>query len=431
MLKVPASPDEGVPFRMPPAPHRRPMNAPARDKTLTGEAEKTAMAVIAAVSLAHFLNDTVQALITALYPMLKETFALDFTRIGLLTLAFQFTASLLQPVVGIVTDRWPRPFSLPVGMGSTLLGLLLIAFAPTFEVLLIGSAMVGIGSAIFHPEASRVARLASGGRYGLAQAVFQVGGNFGSAVGPLLAAIIVVPNGQGSVAWFSAVTLVGIFVLFRVGMWYRDRLQSLPIPAARATTSTGLELPRGRVVMALAILAVLVFSKYLYLTSLTTFYTFYLIERFGVSVQASQVLLFVFLLAVAVGTVAGGPIGDRFGRKVVIWFSILGVLPFSLALPYANLVWTVILTAIIGVIISSAFSAIVVMGHALVPTRIGMISGIFFGFAFGIGGIGAAGLGILADHTSIEFVFKVCSYMPAVGILTMFLPNVGASPRRK
>jgi FSR family fosmidomycin resistance protein-like MFS transporter len=403
------------------------MNAPARNAEL-GPVETTAVATLAAISLAHFLNDMIQSLLPAIYPVLKDSFALDFTQIGVITLAFNFTASLLQPVVGLYTDRYPKPFSLTIGMGLTLCGLLVLAAAPTYPLLVLGAALVGLGSAVFHPESSRVARVASGGRYGLAQSVFQVGGNVGSSVGPLLAALIVVPYGQSSIAWFSVAALLGMIVLFNVGSWYRHRLP-LAVPPRRAVVG-GIELPHGKIATALLVLAVLVFSKFLYMASLTTFYTFYVIERFGVSVQTSQILLFVFLAAVAAGTVIGGPIGDRFGRKVVIWGSILGSLPFTLLLPYANLFWTVMLTVVIGVVLASAFSAIVVMGHALLPGRIGMVSGLFFGFAFGMSGIGAAALGILADATSIEFVFKVCSYLPAIGLITVFLPDIGASPRR-
>ncbi|HET7717568.1 MAG TPA: MFS transporter [Bauldia sp.] len=405
------------------------MTSSSASKAETGRFETTAVATLAAISLAHFLNDMIQSLLSAIYPVLKASFALDFTQIGIITLAFNITASLLQPVVGLYTDRYPKPFSLTIGMGLTLCGLLVLAAAPTYPVLVGGAAMVGLGSAVFHPESSRVARLASGGRYGLAQAVFQVGGNVGSAIGPLLAALIVVPYGQSSIAWFSAAALLGMIVLFNVGTWYRQRLPVPPPPARRAVVG-GVELPHGRVAAALLVLAVLVFSKFLYMACLTTFYTFYVIERFGVGVQTSQILLFVFLAAVAAGTVIGGPIGDRFGRKVVIWASILGSLPFTLLLPYANLFGTVVLTVVIGVVLASAFSAIVVMGHALLPSRIGMVSGLFFGFAFGMSGIGAAALGVLADATSIEFVFKVCSYLPAIGLVTVFLPNVGASPRR-
>jgi FSR family fosmidomycin resistance protein-like MFS transporter len=340
------------------------------------------------------------------------------------------TASLLQPVVGLYTDRRPLPFSLTIGMGTTLCGLLVVAWAHAYPLLVAGAALIGLGSAVFHPESSRVARLASGGRYGFAQSLFQVGGNVGSSLGPLLAALVVVPFGQGSIAWFSVIALGGMILLFNVGKWYRSRLP-LPAPPARRAMVGGIELGSRRVAGALAVLALLIFSKFLYVSSLTTFYTFYVIERFGVDVQTSQILLFAFLVASAAGTFIGGPVGDRFGRKVVIWGSILGALPFTLMLPYANLFWTVVLTMIIGVVISSAFSAIVVMGHALLPARIGMVSGLFFGFAFGMSGIGAAALGILADHTSIEFVYRVCAFLPALGLVTVFLPDIGASPKRR
>ncbi|HMN84981.1 MAG TPA: MFS transporter [Bauldia sp.] len=400
------------------------MNATAKNADFGGSAETTAVATLAAISVAHFLNDMIQSVLPAIYPLLKESFALDFVEIGAITLVFQITASLLQPLVGLYTDRHPRPYSLTVGMGLSLTGLVIIANAPSYAVLIAGAAILGSGSAVFHPESSRVARLASGGRYGLAQSVFQVGGNVGSSVGPLVAALIVVPFGQSAVAWFAVAALLGMIVLFNVGTWYRHRLQTMPPPARRASVG-GIELPHGRVALALVVLGVLCFSKFVYLASLTNYYTFYLIDRFGVSVQGSQILLFVFLFAAAAGTVIGGPIGDRFGRKPVIWFSILGTLPFSLALPYAGFTWTIILSAIIGLIMSSAFSAIVVMAHALLPGRIGMVSGLFFGLAFGLGGIGAAALGYLADHTSIEFVYAVSSYLPAIGIVTALLPNIG------
>ncbi len=394
-----------------------------------GAAEATALATLAAISLAHCLNDMIQSLIPAIYPVLKDSFALDFTQIGIITLAFNTTASLLQPVVGLYTDKRPLPFSLTIGMGTTLCGLLVLANAPSYWVLVLGAAMVGLGSAVFHPESSRVARLASGGRYGFAQSFFQVGGNVGSSLGPLLAALIVVPFGRGAVGWFSLVALAGMVLLFQVGIWYRNRLP-LPAPPARRAVVGGIELAPRKVGLALAVLGLLIFSKFLYVSSLTTFYTFYVMDRFDVDVQTSQVLLFVFLVASAAGTFIGGPVGDRFGRKVVIWGSIVGALPFTLMLPYANLFWTVVLTVIIGVVISSAFSAIVVMGHALLPSRIGLVSGLFFGFAFGMSGIGAALLGILADHTSIEFVYKVCAFLPAIGFVTILLPDIGGSPRR-
>jgi FSR family fosmidomycin resistance protein-like MFS transporter len=391
-------------------------------------AEETVFAIIMAVSFCHLLNDTMQSLIPALYPMIKQSYGLDFTQIGFLGLVFQVTASLLQPLIGIYTDKRPLPYSLTVGMGFTLIGLLLLAFAHVYWVLLIGAGVVGLGSAVFHPESSRVARLASGGRHGLAQSLFQVGGNFGSAMGPLLAAFIVLPRGQQSVAWFSLVALLGMTVLWRVGMWYARHAATR---GKRKMTTSSVVLPRKTVMKAIAVLALLVFSKYVYMTSLSSYYTFYMIERFGVSVQHAQVLLFVFLGAVAVGTVAGGPIVDWFGTKFVIWFSILGALPFTLALPYADYTWTVALTFVIGVILASAFSAIVVFAQELVPGRVGMIAGLFFGFAFGIGGIGAAGLGIVADHMGIEFVYRICSYLPLLGLLTIFLPDIGKGRRHR
>ena len=383
--------------------------------------ERTAYAVLLAVSFCHLLNDVMQSLLAAIYPMLKDGYGLAFWQIGLLTMTFQVTASLLQPLIGMTTDKRPMPYSLPFGMGSTLVGLLLLSSAATYPLLLLGAAFIGFGSAIFHPESSRVARLASGGRYGLAQAVFQVGGNFGTAIGPLLAAFIVVPRGQGSVAWFSVIALVGMIVLWRVSGWYaRYRAASAKRPAPKPAVT----LPRKKVVTALAVLIALVFSKHVYMASISSYYTFFVIEKFGVSVQDAQILLFIFLGAAAVGTVMGGPIGDRFGSKTVIWFSILGVLPFTLILPYANFFWTPILTAIIGLILASAFPQIVVFAQELVPGRVGMIAGIFFGFAFGLGGLGAAVLGVVADAKGIEFVYGVCSFLPMIGLLAVFLPNM-------
>lgn len=376
--------------------------------------------IIFAVSFCHFLNDTMQSLLAALYPMLKTDFRLDFWQIGLLTMMFQVTASLLQPVVGIYTDRHPLPWSLASGMGSSLLGLVFLAFAPTYSTLLVGAALIGVGSSVFHPEASRVARLASGGRYGFAQSTFQVGGNFGSALGPLLAAFVVVPRGQASVAWFCLVAFAGILILSRVGAWYRTTLRT---PTRGGTATAGLALPRQKVVLALTVLALLTFSKNIYTASISSYYTFYAIQRFGVSVQGSQLMLFVFLAASAVGTFVGGPVGDRWGAKFVIWFSILGVLPFTLALPYANYEWTIVLTVLIGLILSSAFPAIVVFAQELVPGRVGMVAGIFFGFAFGMGGIAAAVLGVLADGHGIAFVYRLCSFLPLLGLLTIFLPG--------
>lgn len=383
-------------------------------------AENTVFPVILAVSLCHLLNDVLQSLLAAIYPMLKTDYALDFWQIGLLTLTFQVTASLLQPAIGLYTDRRPMPQSLPVGMASSMCGLLLLAFASNYPLLLAGAAMIGIGSAIFHPEASRVARLASGGRYGLAQSLFQVGGNFGTAIGPLLAAFIVVPRGQTSVAWFSLIALLGMLILRQVGNWY-GRYQAAN--AGRSPLSTALPLPRKRILIALVVLALLVFTKNIYTASVTSYYTFFLIEKFDVTVQQSQMMLFLFLGAMALGTVMGGPIGDRFGSKTVIWFSILGVLPFTLALPYADLFWSGVLSFAIGVIMASAFPAIVVFAQELVPGRVGMIAGIFFGFAFGMGGIAAAVLGVLADTNGIEWVYQICSYLPFLGLLTIFLPG--------
>ncbi len=386
-------------------------------------ATNTAMAVIFAISLSHMINDIMQSLLAAIYPMLKDGYRLDFWQIGLLTLTFQVTASLLQPLVGIYTDKRPMPYSLAFGMGSTLIGTLLIAFSAQYVLLLIGSAFIGIGSSIFHPEASRVARLASGGRFGLAQSLFQVGGNFGQSLGPLLAAFIVVRGGQSSVAWFSLLALVGVGLLWWIGDWYnRNRV----VVAKKASAAVS-AVTRPRLVVALLVLVALTFSKNAYMASISSYYTFYVIEKFGVSVQNSQVLLFLFLFAAAVGTVIGGPIGDRFGVKFVMWFSILGCLPFTLALPYVDsLLWTAVLSMIIGVIMASAFPAIVVFAQELLPGRVGMVAGIFFGFAFGIGGIAAAVLGVVADHRGIDYVYWMCSYLPALGLLTIFLPSTRA-----
>jgi FSR family fosmidomycin resistance protein-like MFS transporter len=385
------------------------------------QADNTVYAILLAVSFCHLLNDVMQSLLAAIYPMLKTGYGLDFWQIGLLTMTFQVTASLLQPLVGMYTDKRPMPYSLPLGMASTMIGLIVLAYAGSYTVLLLGAALIGIGSAIFHPESSRVARMASGGRYGLAQSVFQVGGNFGSSLGPLLAAFIVVPKGQHSIAWFSIAALIGIFVLWQVSGWYnRYRVAN----AKRPASSHAVSLPRRKVVIALIVLATLVCTKNIYMASLSSYYTFYVIHKFSVSVQEAQVLLFIFLGAVAVGTVAGGPIGDRFGRKFVIWFSILGVLPFTLALPYADLFWTRILTVIIGLVLASAFSAIVVFAQELVPGRVGMIAGIFFGFAFGMGGLAAAVLGVVADIKGIDYVYMICSFLPLLGLLTIFLPSV-------
>lgn len=399
------------------------MNVSVTPRNALERPETTVVAILLATSLCHALNDTIQSLLPAIYPILKESYALDFGQIGLITFVFQITASLLQPVVGAVTDKKPQPFSLPIGMTSTLAGLLLLSQATSYPVILVAAAMIGVGSSIFHPESSRVARMASGGRHGLAQSVFQVGGNVGSALGPLLAAFIVVPMGQKSIAWFSLIALAAIIILWRVSIWYRDRRREMASRPAKPIHHRYSSLSKNRVIASVGVLALLVFSKHFYLASISSYFTFYLIDKFHVSVQSAQLHLFLFLFAAAVGTVAGGPLGDRFGRKLVIWVSIVGALPFTLALPYVDLTWTAILSVIIALIISSAFSTIVVFAQELVPHRIGMISGLFFGFAFGVGGLGAALLGELADLTNIEFVYKVCSFLPAIGLLTIFLPN--------
>jgi MFS transporter, FSR family, fosmidomycin resistance protein len=390
-------------------------------------ANNTAFAIIAAISFCHLLNDMMQSLIAALYPMLKTNDGLDFGQIGLLTFTFQVTASLLQPLIGVYTDKRPQPYSLSLGMAFTLVGLVMLAFADRYWLLLVASAMVGIGSSVFHPESSRIARMASGGRLGLAQSLFQVGGNFGSALGPLLAAFIVLPRGQTSVAWFSLAALMAMIILWQVGNWYRAHRVAR---GKQRSSNSSVILPRRKVLIALTVLGILIFSKFIYMASLTSYYTFYLIQKFDLSVRDAQLLLFVFLGAVAAGTIIGGPLGDRFGRKYVIWGSILGVLPFTLAMPYANLAWTIALTAIIGVILASAFSAIIVFAQELVPGKVGLISGLFFGFAFGMGGIGAAALGEIADIKGIDFVYGICSYLPALGLLTVLLPNIEGQRRK-
>jgi MFS transporter, FSR family, fosmidomycin resistance protein len=385
--------------------------------------EGTVLRILFALSLSHMLNDTIQSLLPAIYPLLKTSFHLTFAQVGLITFAFQLTASLLQPLVGFYTDRRPRPFSLAIGMGMTLIGLVLLSRANSFHAILFAAAMVGTGSSIFHPEASRIARLASGGRHGFAQSVFQVGGNFGTSLGPLLAALIVVPHGQKSVLWFSLLALLGMLVLVSVGAWYRNHLDQMrgrkTLPSTPHSTLAG-----RKVRIALAVLVALIFSKYIYLSSLTNYYTFFLIAKFGLTVQAAQIRLFIFLFAVAAGTIMGGPLGDRFGRRLVIWISILGVAPFSLLLPYASSGWTIVLTVLIGFILASAFPAIIVYAQELLPGRVGLISGLFFGLAFGTAGIASALLGNLADHTSIFFVYQVCGYLPLIGLLTGFLPDL-------
>jgi FSR family fosmidomycin resistance protein-like MFS transporter len=387
-------------------------------------AGRTTFSILIAISFCHLLNDMMQSLLPALYPMLKGSYALTFGQIGLLTFTYQITASLLQPVIGLFTDRSPRPYSLSAGMGFTLVGLLLLAFAANYWLLLLAAALVGTGSSVFHPESSRVARMASGGRHGLAQSVFQVGGNVGSAVGPLLAAFIVLPRGQSSVAWFSCAALLGMFVLFNVGHWYKLHGLALLKPRGAGSGAAAVAPPRKQVMVAIGLLLALIFSKYFYLASLTSYYTFYLIHRFDVTVQNAQLLLFIFLAAVALGTIVGGPLGDRFGRKYVIWASILGVLPFTLILPHANLLWTAVLTVPIGMILASAFPAIVVYAQELMPGRTGTVAGLFFGFAFGMGGIGAAVLGKLADAYGITVVYQLCAFLPLIGLLAAFLPNV-------
>jgi FSR family fosmidomycin resistance protein-like MFS transporter len=382
----------------------------------------TAIVVLSAISFCHLLNDMMQSLLPAIYPMLKTSFALSFMQVGLISFTYQVTASLLQPLVGSYTDRNPKPYSLAVGMLFTLLGLLLLSGVNRFALLLVAAGTVGVGSSVFHPESSRVARMASGGRHGFAQAFFQVGGNAGSALGPLLAAFVVLPLGRHSVAWFSLAALLGIVILWNVGTWYKHRGKTPA--AARDDAPTGPPVPPRIVRRSLAVLMALVFSKYFYLASLTSYYEFYLISKFHVSVRSAQVHLFILLGAVAAGTIIGGPVGDRLGRKYVIWCSILGVLPFTLALPFASLFWTTLLSVVIGVILASAFSAILVYAQELVPGKVGMISGLFFGLAFGMGGIGAAVLGWMADRTGIDFVYRVCSFLPAMGLLTALLPNL-------
>jgi FSR family fosmidomycin resistance protein-like MFS transporter len=380
-----------------------------------------AYVVLGSISFSHFLNDTMQSLIPSVYPILKASYALDFAQIGLITLAFQFTASLLQPLVGHFTDRKAQPFSLSIGMGFTFFGLLLLSAAHQYTVILIAAALVGLGSAVFHPESARIARLASGGRYGFAQSVFQVGGSLGSSMGPLLAALIVVPFGQPSIAWFSSIAFLAILILWRIGLWYKPQIAAKKFGPAEPHPGA---LDSRRVMIAIAVLVVLLFSKQLYVSSLSSYYMFYLIDKFAVSTQAAQFYLFIFLAANAVGALLGGPLGDRFGRKYVIWFSILGALPFTLALPYAGLYASAVLTVFIGLIISSTTSSIIVFAQELMPHRFGMISGVFFGVAFGIGGLGAAVLGRVADHTGIAFIYQVCSFLPAIGLLAVFLPKM-------
>ena len=384
--------------------------------------QQTIFPILFAISFSHLLNETIQSFIPAIYPQLKDTFSLSFVQIGLITLTFQLAASLLQPLVGSYTDKKPQPFSLAMGMTFTLTGLILLANVESFPGVLVSVGLIGVGSSVFHPEASKVAYMAAGPRRGLAQSIFQVGGNAGSAIGPLLAAFIILPYGRHSISWFSIIALIAIFVLWRVGLWYSASYLHI----AKKTRSAAVphHLSKNKVTGSIVILLLLIFSKYFYMAGISSYFTFYVIDKFGVSIQQSQLYLFIFLVAVASGTLAGGPIGDRIGRKYVIWGSILGVAPFSLMLPYANLFWTGILIFIIGVILASAFSAILVYAQELLPGKVGMVSGLFFGFAFGMGGIGSALLGKLADITSIEYVYKLCSFLPLIGLITGLLPNL-------
>ena len=392
--------------------------------------QRTAFNVLLALSFSHLLNDVMQSVIPSIYLLIKSNFALNFAQVGRITLAFQGTASLLQPLVGMYTDRRPLPYSLPLGMGLSFAGLILLAHADSYSHIIVAACLVGLGSSIFHPEASRLARIASGGRHGFAQSLFQVGGNFGSSLGPLFVGLIVMPNSQGNIIWFSALALVGMVVLWKVGAWYHDHLRELRAAPARAKPGAVSKLPRRTVVRAMTVLVLLIFSKYIYLTSLTSYYTFYLVSRFAVSPAHAQYFLFAFLFAVAAGTIVGGPVGDRIGRKYVIWISILGVAPFAWVLPYASLAWTLVLTIIIGFILASAFSAILVYAQELAPGKVGMIAGLFFGIAFGIAAIGSALLGKLADYTGIIGVFHLCRYLPLLGLLTAFLPDLEQPAKR-
>lgn len=388
-------------------------------------AEQAVFPILLALSFSHLLNDTLQSLIPSIYPMVKDSFKLSFSQIGLITFTFQLSASVFQPLVGLYTDKKPMPFALAIGMCFTMLGLVSLSMAPSFEIILLSVGLIGIGSAVFHPEASRIARMASGGRHGMAQSLFQVGGNAGSSLGPLLAALIILPYGRQQIIWFSLVALVAIIILSKVGGWYKKNMHLNRKKSGSATgNEPALNLSKGKVAFSIGVLLLLIFSKYIYMASLTSYYTFYLINKFGISVQSSQIHLFIFLFSVAAGTFIGGPVGDKIGRKYVIWISILGVAPFALLLPYCNLFWTGALTVIIGLVLSSAFSAILVYAQELIPGKVGMVAGLFFGFAFGIAGIGSALLGRLADSTSIEYVFYVCSFLPLIGLLTGFLPNL-------
>jgi FSR family fosmidomycin resistance protein-like MFS transporter len=404
--------------------YERMKDSVARARRTTRPPGAPVVGMLAAISVSHLLNDTIQSLMPSIYPILKSSFQLNFSQIGLIALTLQLTASLLQPAIGMYTDRRPTPYSLVAGMAFSLVGLLVLSAAATLGTILVAAGLVGIGSSVFHPEASRIARMASGGQHGLAQSVFQVGGNLGSSLGPLLAAFLVVPRGQSSLAWCALLALVAMVLLIRVGRWSAERRPRIVKPAARVRWEPRSGLSRSRVVLALAVLVALIFSKYFYLASLSSYYTFYLISKFGLSVQSAQLHLFVFLGAAAVGTILGGPVGDRIGPKYVIWGSILGVFPFTFALPHANLFWTGALTVLIGLILASAFSAILVYAQELVPGHVGTIGGLFFGFAFGMAGLGAAALGRLADATSIEYVYRLCAYLPLIGLLTAWLPDL-------
>jgi len=403
------------------------MNTTGIQKSIpvTNVARATVFPILLSISFSHLLNDSIQSLIPSIYPIVKKTFQLSFAEVGLITFTFQLTASLLQPFVGYYTDRNPKPFSLAIGMSFTLAGLIFLSFSNSFGTILLSVGLIGVGSSIFHPEASKVAYMASGGKRGLAQSIFQVGGNAGSALGPLLAAIIVVPYGRSHILYFGVLAMVAILVLITIGNWYKTNTHLIK-PKHNIESSDNIPaLSKKKITFAVVILLLLIFSKYFYLASMSSYYTFYLINKFGLSVQNSQIHLFIFLAAVAAGTFIGGPLGDRFGRKYVIWFSILGVAPFTLLLPHVNLFWTTILSVFIGFILSSAFSAILVYAQELMPGKVGMVSGLFFGFAFGMGGIGSAVLGVLADHTSIIFVYNVCAFLPLIGLITGFLPNIG------
>lgn len=385
--------------------------------------KKTTYSILFIISFSHLINDLLQAIVPSIYPLIKDNFGLSFTQIGIITFTYQIVASILQPFVGMYTDKNSKPYSLIIGMCFTMVGLFLVSIATSFVFLLLSVSLIGIGSSIFHPESSRVAHLASGGKKGLAQSIFQLGGNAGSAIGPLLAAFIIIPHGQSYVAWFCIIALVGIFALYKIALWYTDHLSERNANKSAYKIETH-HLSKNRVIVSLVVLLILIFSKFLYMSSITSYYTFFLIDKFHISVQQSQIYLFLFSGAVAAGTLIGGPIGDYFGRKYVIWISILGVAPFTLMLPYVSLFWVGTLSVIIGLILSSAFSAILVYATELMPGKVGLVAGLFFGFAFGMGGLGSAVLGKIADATSIEYVFKICAFLPLIGVITGFLPNI-------